>query len=1070
MARYMRSYGKSTLRPPAVVAGPSAPARPLTVKLVRLQTSPRRASWALRGPTVVNPLGTAQIGPPVLLAPQRRGHALSVLRPPTVVLTPGVSRPLDVTLAPGRRGHAAPVLRQPAVIGAGIVFAAVQVHRAASRRGQPKPSLRPPAVVATGVVFAPVSVQTAYSRRGAPTSTLAAPAAVGNGIVFSPLTLHTARPPRTVTRSALRPPILTAATSVPAPIKPWLTRTPLRRQTSWLRGPTVINPAAVAQIGPSTILAPKPRPGRALTALHPPTVLGSPPSRPLDVTLARSSRGVAKARLAAPTAVGNPVAYHGPGVKLAWRANYRQPVSHRLSPPVAVTVAVLAPVAVTLAPGRRGKASSRLTAPPIGSAFVAPRGTVKLAQPPRQTRAPRARLVAPVVVGAAIVFRGPGVRLVAPINTRARVRHVIGAPAVVATGVLFAPITTSLAYQRRGHATYRLAAPASVGGGIAYHGPGVKIAATPNRRPAVKHTVGAPVVVTAAPLANPLRIRLAPSRRGTPKPRLQPPTTIAGPISFHGPGVRLAAPANTRRPVRHTLAPPAAVGQIAAYHGPGVKLVAPINARQPVTHRLAAPAVVAPPPAVRPAKFTLAPQKRGRPLSTLSPPATVGASITYHGPGVRLVTPLTTRRPVRHVLSPPVVVGVLYAFHGPGVRLAGPVDTRQPVRHRLSAPTVVAPPVVYAAVTVTLAASTRGVPQARLSPPAAVAGGMAFHGPRVRLVSPVNARAAVQHRLAPPSLVRLIVFAPITVTLAASSRGTAKPTLSAPALIGGGHAFHGPRVLLAPSTDITTRRRPDSRLRPPAAVQPLTLLFFGPDVTRAPSSRGKPAHRLAPPTIVGAGVTFKPVSTHLAPSFRGRPQPILSPPTVVGSAPFRGLDITTVRIRPARTVAILHAPAVVRQPPFRPADITLARIRPAAVHPRLRAALTPPPTQAQSTLTVTIAPSRRPTRFYRLRPPTRIGAGIVFRPIQTHTVRITHPPVNRMLGAPTAIITVSPCHGHISDHPPYGGHSEDHGEHHGHVVDATKAGGMIQDVGTSTGLVSDSSPAHGQITDKQQGT
>lgn len=1076
----------------------------------------------------------------VELAPSRRGRPLSHLGTPQAVFDPVAFGGPGVRLA-SISNVRIPVqsdIKSPAVVGAGITFRGLLIKLVlpVNRRQIVRWRLSPPTVLTSPPIPAPISVKIAYSRRGKPVSKLRLPQVVFDPIAFGGpgVRLSSISNARQIVQSNLVAPVVVtqpAPAALAAPVSVRIVRVPpLRKAKSHLSAPTVVS-GGIAYRGPGTKLAPPINRRSAVRhVLAPPTVLtANVQYAPVSTHLAYSRRGKPRFRLSPPVVVASGIAYRGPGVKLVAPINRRAAVRHVLGAPVVVvTNAPFAPVATHLAYFRRGK--------------------------------PRIRLAPPVVVAGAVAFRGPGVRLTNPANRRPSVRHFVAPPTVVTIPAAPAALAVRLAYSRRGRPRSRLTLPVVVAGSIAYFGPGVKLAATPNRRQSVRHLVITPAVVIAAALAAPARIHLSYSRRGAAKARLAAPVVVAGSIVYHGPGVRLAAPANTRRPVRHALAPPAVVGTLTAFHGPGIRLFTPRSTRPKVAAKLAAPTVVFPPALTSPPRVALAASKRGRPRTKLAPPAVVAGAITFHGPGVKLVAPLTTRRPVRHVLAPPTVLAVTYAFHGPGVRLAGPIDTRQPVRHRLAAPTVVAPPLVFAPVQITLAPQRRGTPVATLSAPTAVAAGLAFHGPRVRLFNPagrrdavkhtlrapaavtaatiaqpiritiargkpgrpltalsapsavlagiafhgprvklagpINTRAKVRHTLAAPAAVRADVFAPVKVTLADSHRGAAKPKLNAPAIIGDGVTFGGPSVLLAPSNDIPQRRRPDSKLRPPVVIQPLTLLFFGPDVTRAASKRGRPTSHLAPPAVIGAGVTYGPVAVQLAYSRRGAPLPFLAPPAVVGVAPFRGLDITLApsrrprtqarlaapavvgqspfrpvavtlsRIRPARTRTILRAPAAVRFPPFRPVAITVSRIRPAAVHSRVRPALLPPPTLAQSTITLTLAPSRRPTRFWKLRPPARVGPGIVFRPVQTHVVRITHPPVNRMLGAPTAIITVSPCRGYISDFPPYGGHIEDHTQTGGHVVDAVKAGGMIQDMSTSAGLVTDTAPGTGTVSDR----
>lgn len=145
----------------------------------------------------------------------------------------------------------------------------------------------------------------------------------------------------------------------------------------------------------------------------------------------------------------------------------------------------------------------------------------------------------------------------------------------------------------------------------------------------------------------------------------------------------------------------------------------------------------------------------------------------------------------------------------------------------------------------------------RLSPPAVVGAGVAFHGPAVKVTYPIKLRfTKTVSRLEPPAVVGAgVVFRDALVALANQVKRRFTKTTSSlrpPAVAGAGVAFRGPARTLAPQR----RGRPTSHLRSPAVVG-RSVAFRGPARTFAPQRRGRPFSRLRPPAVVGNPVAFR---------------------------------------------------------------------------------------------------------------------------------------------------------------------------------------------------------------------
>lgn len=517
-----------------------------------------------------------------------------------------------------------------------------------------------------------------------------------------------------------------------------------------------------------------------------------------------------------------------------------------------------------------------------------------------------------------------------------------------------------------------LSRPVVVGAGIAFHGPSARLANTAlNKRAPVAHTLNFPVVVR--PLASVQigsLVSLAYSRRGKPSSHLSPPATVTPQATALARSIDVTFAVSPRQVRRASgaLRRPVVIGAGIAFHGPSTRLVTPVNQRRAVSARLFTPTVVIPTAALaRPLVVSLARSKRGRSLPHLSVPTVVGAGVTYRGLGIRLVYPANKRQLVAHRLSPPVsvtpqapvvttialtkvrshggrtrsvlrapiVVGAGIAFHGPSIRLVSPINKRFAVRTLLAKPVVVTQVAALTApISTHLAYSKRGHARSILFTPSTVGNGLAFYGPGVRLVAPINKRAPVAHRLSAPTTTAPVaaLARPLDTTLVRGRAGVAKPVLRAPAVIGGGIYFRPIDTTLS-RTKVPQRF---ARLAPPTVVQSAALLFFGPKVKLAPSKRGAPRSRLSAPAVVGAGIVFRPLDTTLAQIKVPKRFWKLSAPAVVFGTAFAPLTVHFTYSK--RGVTRYHLSAPIFPPLARPIDTTFAR----PVKSRTRSVLSAP--------------------------------------------------------------------------------------------------------------------------------
>lgn len=699
------------------------------------------------------------------------------------------------------RSYGKSYLSRPVVVGAGIAFhgpSARLANTALNKRAPVAHTLNFPVVVrplASVQIGSLVSL--AYSRRGKPSSHLS--------------------PPATVTPQATA---LARSIDVTFAVSP----RQVRRASGALRCPVVIG-AGIAFHGPSTRLVTPVNQRRAVSArLFTPTVVipTAALARPLVVSLARSKRGRSLPHLSVPTVVGAGVTYRGLGIRLVYPANKRQLVAHRLSPPVSVTPQ--APVVTTIALTKVRSHGGRT----------------------------RSVLRAPIVVGAGIAFHGPSIRLVSPINKRFAVRTLLAKPVVVTqVAALTAPISTHLAYSKRGHARSILFTPSTVGNGLAFYGPGVRLVAPINKRAPVAHRLSAPTTTApVAALARPLDTTLVRGRAGVAKPVLRAPAVIGGGIYFRPIDTTLS---RTKVPQRFArLAPPTVVGAGIVFR-PLDTTLAQIKVPKRFW-KLSAPAVVSQPPAFLPAEIVrLAPSKRGKPVSHLSKPAVVGNGIVFRPIDTTLVR-ITPPKRFFH-LSPPTVVQPI------GVEFFGPITH--------------------------LTYSKRGRPTSVLRAPAVIGAGIYFRGIDTTLAP--SRRLVAKTKLSAPAVVFGTAFAPLTVHFTYSKRGVTRYHLSAPIF-----------PPLARPIDTTFARPVKSRTRSVLSAPEVIGAFFEARPILTNLVRIRPAKTRYQLTFKQRFFAFAPIKTQLAPSHRFR-------------YVTTQLNSPTVIFRPLARPILLHSVAILKR-------------------------------------------------------------------------------------------------------------------------------------------------------------
>jgi hypothetical protein len=416
MARLLRSYGVSKLRPPAVVDA-AVTFNPVKVWLAAQPTDGQqgrlRTTYDLRPPTKV---GFTDTPVSVYTAEWRRPLATdSRLKPPAVVDPAITFPPVSIhtaRLRPSPSRKATSKLRPPILDVTAPPSLPISVHLYKTR--QPPPAryrLQPPAVTAVTLTLPyPVSVHLYKARKPPPVRfKLQPPAVTGASITFRPLQVKLVQPPRQARKntSRLSPPILAAVIFVSYPLKVVLARIRPATVKSELRFPTVVDPAVTFRPLQTRLVRQPPRAAQPKSILRAPTVLGAVVvyvSYPVRVALARWRPPTpVKARLRPPAAVGAPIVFRAVGITLARITGAQQQgraSRSRLRAPVVVAGQVFAPIIVRLTRSKRKILSQAEVRPP---SVVAPATTFRpiltrlVRRPPRAAQ-PKSRLRLPTVL------------------------------------------------------------------------------------------------------------------------------------------------------------------------------------------------------------------------------------------------------------------------------------------------------------------------------------------------------------------------------------------------------------------------------------------------------------------------------------------------------------------------------------------------------------------------------------------------------------------------------------------------------------------------------------------------
>lgn len=908
LAPSFRGIPKSELRPPTVVNAAAAPfvASPVKVDLARIR--PQRTQYRLGQPVVVYVI-PLNFGPGVRTTTSRPPHVIARLAPPTVVTpaaAPFVASPIRVDLTRIRPVPVRP--RLPEVIYDARVYDGIagSLTRPLDRVPRTISDLRPPTVVAVAQTFSGPKVELARIR--------------------PPLVRPRLEPPVVID---LRPQAYYLAITLAPSFR--------GEPKSKLSAPTVVTTAAVAvYYGPKVTLA-RIRPVRTLARL-----LAVPAAfRPVGfvaVTLAPSFRGKPKSRLSLTAIIDlRPQAYF-----IETKLVRIRPVRTiaRLEPPTdLVDRQDLGAVAITLAPSFRGKPKSRLL--PVPPAFR-PVGVVAVTLAYSLRGTPKSELRPPVVIDLT-----PQVYYVATTLARIRpvpVRSVLREPTDLSDAQDLGFVAVTLVRIRPVPTRSIVRQPVVID--LRPQTYFVAVTLAPQKRGVPKSRLVPPTVTAAVvALAYPIAVTLAPSFRGKPESILRRPVDLVDRDDLGYVRVRLAY--QSRRPGRVELRGPVVIDLRPQTYFVSVTLVRIRPVR--TTVRLEPPTDLIDRQDLGRVRVTLAPQKRGTPKSRLEPPTlidlspqvyylTVELAPSFRGvPKSRLEPPtdlvdaqdlgsvavtLVRIRPVptQHVLRRPtdlvdrddlgfIRVHLAYQTRGkPKSILRKPtvIDLR-PQTYYISltlAPSrfprpksILRPDSKFAPVpkaervlSVNLTYSVRGIPRSKLRPPAVVGAGRYFRGILVRLAP--SRFPKPKSRLKQPTAVQGFRIPVVSVTLAYSLRGKAKPRL--------------------PLVTISGR-----------AFAPITT-------TLAPQRRGQAKPRLR--QVVYPARSYAPVLVHLAPSTRGKPLSGLGRPIVLRSNPYF-LQGPMVQYAPAprqgrATHSRLTPPAVVREFVAAPVRVTLVRIRP----------------------------------------------------------------------------------------------------------------------------------------------
>lgn len=540
----------------------------------------------------------------------------------------------------------------------------------------------------------------------------------------------------------------------------------------------------------------------------------------IGIWLAPSFRGRAKSRLSPPAVVTQPSTqvFFGPETKLV-RIRPRRTVA-RLRPVPAAFRPIGFKIEVALAYSKRGKPKSILRKPTLIDLrpqvyFL----SVTLAPSKRGT--PKSRLEPPTVLAVTSLAAPTVVSLarIRPVRTLSRVEP----PTVVFTAVELSGPETTLAPSHRGRTKSVLARPTDLvdAADLGF----VRVHRAYSLRGKAKSRLAPPTVVGPI-LARPAAIYLAPSFRGIPRSRLEPPTVVAPFIA---------------RPTDITLA----------------------RIRPPrTTWLLGKPTDLVDQADLGFLRVHLAYSKRGTPGSKLALPTVVFTAVELSGPEVTLVR-----------IRPPRTIWLLRPPVAGAAQLKAEYDLR-----------------------VTLAYSLRGKPKSKLRPPVVVTAATPYFRREPVALAPQR-RGKAKPFLNPPVVVGAFSARPVAVHLAPSRFPTPKSSL--PQVVYAARVYVPIQVTLAPAP--RQGRRPIWVLQAPTVVRP-RFVAVPIQVTLAPSHRPKPGfvvthapvakppffaapisislaritppkrfYRLSPPALVGAGIFFRGIQTHLAYSLRGRP-------------------------------------------------------------------------------------------------------------------------------------------------------------------------------------------------------
>ena len=955
----MARWVGSRLRPPQVVTPPAAPfvARPIRVTLVdqtddaQILANQRRTLSRLRGPLYIVEPVIANIvpgGPGVRLAASFRGTPKSRLEPPVVIgaaAAPFVASPIRVELTRIRPQRTQYRLGPPVAVYVIPLNFGPGVRLTPPSRGLPKSKLSPPTVTtppSAPFVATPIRVE-----------------------------LTRIRPPRTIVR--LLEVIYEARVydRIRGSLTPPLDRVP--RTISRL--PEVIYEARVYDGIAGSLTPPLDRVPRTISDLRPPTVVRAFRISVTAVHLAPSSRGKPRPFFTVPVVVDAQTPPLG-GTLIQYVQPPRQArgAKSRLDPPVVVTPAattIFFGPKVTLADQllriTRKRPRSRLL--PVPAAFR-PFAPVKVELAASKRGTPKSRLDAPVVIGGAIAFGGPRVRLTNPRDRIAPVESRLRPPTVIDVRPQTRYLRVHLAYSRRGTPKSKLRRPTDL---IDAQDLGrVRITLTRIRPRRTDASVFKPVVINQGlGQQGGIGVQLARSFRGTPKSRLEPPTvTTAVTVTFAGPRVELAR----IRPVRtlaRLLAVPAAFRPVGfvnvtlapSFRGkPKSRLRRPVDlvdrddlgyvrvrlayqSRRPGRIELRAPVVIDLRPQVyyvavalvriRPVRtivrlepptdlvdrqdlgrvrVTLAPQKRGTPKSRLEPPTVVDLRPQVYYVAVELAP--SFRGIPKSILRRPTDLVDRQDLGSVSVTLVRirPVPTRP----RLEPPVVIdLRPQVYR-VRVELAYSLRGKPKSILRRPTDLVDRQDVGVVRVHLA--YSSRGKPESRLYAPAVVGPVLARRIATSLARIVPPAVHSVLRKPAVID-----------LRPQTYYVSLTLAPSRFPKPKSTLRFTQITFRPQFDStlllhlAYQSRGKPKSKLRPPAVVGAGIYFRGVLVRLAPSRFPKPKSRLSLTKIVQT--FR-IPVVSIYLAPAtrpKPKSVLRTPvAVSAKVVYPPLEVHLA--------------------------------------------------------------------------------------------------------------------------------------------------